>query len=136
MERLLIAIAQKDWFINALGVIILAAMVLALILIAMHMVGKHLHDFFSFMKAEAKDFGRLNPSAGAINFSLIVFLILFGAFAIVATEAHKLVGFLAAYVGVTKAEIFAKSVDFNTLVYVVAAVGVISVLAVAKGPAR
>lgn len=131
MDKLIEAFAQRTWFIDALGAIILASLVATLILVSMHMLNKHLHDFFHFLEKEAKEFIQMKPTLGAINFLLIIVLILFGVLVIIAIEGQKIAGILSSYIGITKADIFAKSADFNTLFYVVAAVTVISVVSVA-----
>lgn len=121
----------KEWFVDTLGMIILVSLVVALIIFVMRQVGLHLHEFMKFFGQEGKDLLAARPTLGAVNFLCLLVVVFFGVLSVVALKFAEIMEFIVKFLGLEKAESLKHSVDIQMLFYVIAAISVTSILAVA-----
>lgn len=130
MHEIFAALAQRQWFIDSLAIILLILPVIFLVLFISNQLGLHLKHFFHFFATEFKDLMNKKTSVGAVNLMCVIVITLFGVLIIVATEFKLILGFLSTLIGIHKADFFAKSANIFILFYVLATVIVASILCV------
>lgn len=120
----------KEWFVDGLGSIILAILVLVMIIVVMKQVGLHLHDFFKFFGQEGKDLLSLNPTIGAVNFGGLLIVSVSGILGLAAIKFVEVLQFLAIFLSDKKVDFLHNTMNYQMIIYVVAFVAVNSIWAV------
>jgi hypothetical protein len=123
-------IVFPGWFVDALLVIVLCFLILALYWTAEKILHVQLHALVSLVKSEWDDSKARKRTVGMYNWRGFIALILVGFVCMIFISSQKLIGIIAIAIGLDKAAELVKSTNFLVFVYFLAGYLLLSLLCV------
>jgi hypothetical protein len=118
------------WFVNALLLVVLAALVLLLVWGSMKLVGAEVKEWFRVLRTEREDAAARRVTVGALNWRGISALTVVGLITIAVLEFQKILDLLRHVLDQERLDVLTHSVNIANFFYILSFVVVASVLAI------